>query len=129
MSEWTGKKLERRAAIIAHLVLAGLLVAAIPGTFRCSGDYIGSCLMFLAPLLVGAALFVLVGLARWADGPAGTLVVADITALILGWAFGPTSGTTFVWVGAVVALVTLVAAEGTRPVDKDGGCGSKPDVG
>ena len=119
MTEWTGAKLERRAAIIVHLVLTGLLIAAVPGTFRCSGDYVGSCLMFLAPFLLGAALFVLIGLGRWADGPAGTLVVADISALILGWSFAASSGTTLVAVGAAIALVTLALAEGTRPVDPD----------
>jgi hypothetical protein len=110
---------ERTAAVIAHLVLAGLLVAAIPGTLLCSGDFIGSCLFFLAPLVLGAAVFVLIGLGRWAGGPAGTLFVADITVLVLGWSFAASSGTTLVAVGAAVALVLLALAEGTRPTDPD----------
>jgi len=114
MSQPPGARLARRAAILAHLALAGLLVAAIPGTFRCSGDVIGSCLFFLAPLLLGAAVFVLVGLGRWAGGPAGTLFVADIAALILAWDFAASSGTALVAVGAVIAIVTLAAAEATR---------------
>jgi hypothetical protein len=119
MSEPPGAGLARWAAIIAHLALAGLLLAAIPGTLRCSGDFIGSCLFFLAPLLLAAAVFVLIGLGRWAGGPAGTLVVADIAALVLAWNFAATSGAALIVVGAVVAIVMFAAAEATReePVD------------
>jgi hypothetical protein len=84
---------------------------------RCSGDFIGSCLTFLIPPLLGAALFVLIGLGRWARGPAGTLFVADIVTLLLGLLAD--SGTLFVAGGAALAIVTLAAAEATRegPVD------------
>lgn len=104
-------------ALVAHLALAGLLLAAIPGTFRCSGDFIGSCLLYFAPILLGLAMFVLIGLGRWAQvGPMGTLVVADIAALVLGWQSAAVAGTTFVAIAAVVALVAL-AAVGGNPAD------------
>jgi hypothetical protein len=101
-----------------HLLLVVLLVAAIPGMQRCSGDFIGSCLTFLIPLLLGAALFVLIGLGRWAGGASGTLLVADSVSLLLGL-FAASSGTTLVAVGATVAIVTLAAAEAKPegPVD------------
>ncbi len=69
--------------------------------------------MFLIPPLLGAALFVLIGLGRWARGPADTLFVADIVTLLLGW-FAASSGTTLVAGGAAVAIATLAAAQATR---------------
>lgn len=115
MSQPPGARLTRRVAIIAHAALAVLLIAAIPGTFRCSGDYIGSCLFFLAPILLGLAVFVLIGLGRWVDGPAGALLVADIAALVVAWTFAPSSGTAPVVIGVVVSLVALATAEAARP--------------
>ena len=100
-------KLAWWAVIVAHLVLAGLLIAAIPGMQRCSGDFIGSCLTFLIPFLLGSAIFVLIGLARWAGGAVGTLVIADVTAVVLAVAAGAAP----VAVMAVVAIVTLAAAD------------------
>jgi hypothetical protein len=78
MPERRGPRFARRVAVVAHLALVGLLVAAISDRPPCSGDFIGSCDLLLGPLLLGASLFVVLGMVRWAGGggPVGMLVVA-----------------------------------------------------
>jgi hypothetical protein len=117
MPEPRGPRFARRAAVVAHLALIWLLIVALSDRPPCSGDFIGSCDLLLAPLLLGASVFVLLGtVTRWAggDGPVGMLVVADLTALGLAWLNASTTGIRLAAVGAGVAILSLAIAEMSR---------------
>jgi hypothetical protein len=121
MTRPPGSQLARGAALFAHIGLIGLLLAATTDRPPCSGDFIGACDLLLAPLLIGASLFVLIGTIRWGNkGRAGMLFVADFFAL--GFTLlnsSTTTGIALAAVGAGVSIVALALAEGTRrePLD------------
>lgn len=104
----------RAATLAAHLILVVLLLGAVPGMQRCSGDFIGSCLTFLIPPLLLVVVVILAGLYRWSSGRVGVLVAGDVLALLLGvLGEAASGGTGFVVIGSFVALVMLVVAEGS----------------
>ena len=116
MVEPRGPRLARRVAVVLHVALIVLLLLATTDRPPCTGDFVGSCDFSIVPLLVLAAVFVLLGLIRWfgGDGPVGLLVVADLTALGYSWLNASTTGIRLAALGALLALVALMIAEVSR---------------